>query len=110
MAAETPVPADHQDGNVLAGPLGELFAVDVTVAVTHCAACGRRAAVAELQVYYGGPGLVARCAGCHEVVARYVRTPTAGYLDLRGTIALMVPLGDDSAGGAASSSPPATDF
>jgi hypothetical protein len=36
--------------------------------------------------------MVARCPGCGDVVARYVRTPTAGYLDLRGVVALQISL------------------
>jgi hypothetical protein len=94
MAGEMQTPLAHRDGNVLAGPLAELFAVDVTVAVTICAGCGRRARVAELRVYDAGPGLIARCAGCESVVGRYVRTPTAVFLDLRGTIALQIALTD----------------
>lgn len=84
--------AAHQDGNALAGPLAEALGVDLTVALTTCAGCGHQAAVAELHVYSVGSGLIARCTGCTGVVARYVRTPTAGYLDLRGTIALRIPL------------------
>jgi hypothetical protein len=80
------------DGNALAGPLAEALGVDLTVALTTCAGCRREATVAALHVYPNGPGLVARCAGCHDVVARFVRTPTAAYLDLRGTIALRIPL------------------
>ena len=77
-----------QDGNVLAGPLGELFAVDITAAVTTCAGCGRRGPVAELHVYSSELGTVARCAGCQSVVLRYARTPAGGWLDLRGTVSL----------------------
>ncbi|GAB3590767.1 hypothetical protein GCM10027446_06490 [Angustibacter peucedani] len=84
---------EHLDGNALAGPFSELFAVDVTLAVTTCVGCGRVSRVAELQVYLAGPGAVARCPGCQDTVARYVRTPTEGHLDLRGTLSLTVPLG-----------------
>jgi hypothetical protein len=79
------------DGNVLAGPFGELFAIDVTSAATVCAGCGRKASVAELDVYMGA-GAVARCRGCHSTVARLVRTPTHVLLDLRGTVSLAVSL------------------
>jgi hypothetical protein len=77
-----------QDGNALAGPLGEVFAVDVTAAVTTCAGCGRRDRVAALRVYGGELGMVARCAGCESVVLRYARTPAGGWLDLRGAVSL----------------------
>ena len=82
----------HHDGNALAGPLAEVFAVDCTAALTTCVHCGRTARVAELHVYLGGPGMVARCAGCDHVVARYVRTRTTARIDLRGTVALTIPL------------------
>ncbi len=34
---------DYQDGNALAGPLSEIFTLDVTAAQGTCAACGLRA-------------------------------------------------------------------
>ena len=86
----------YQDGNVLAGPFSEIFTVDVTGARTTCANCGRHAHLAELRVYTATPGMIARCAGCGEVVARHVRTPNAAWLDLRGTIALTIPLASDT--------------
>ena len=82
----------YEDGNALAGPLGEIFAVDVTVAVQRCANCGRIGPVAELRVYRHAPGLVARCPGCDGVVLRLVRTPDAAFLDLTGTLNLKIPL------------------
>jgi hypothetical protein len=78
----------YEDGNALAGPLGEIFAVDVTVAVQRCAACGRTGPVATLRVYRHAPGLVARCPGCDAVVLRLVRSPDAAYLDLTGMLNL----------------------
>ena len=77
-----------QDGNALAGPLAEVFAVDITAAVTTCTGCGRRGRVAELHVYGDERGMVARCAGCEGVVLRYTRTPGGSWLDLRGTVSL----------------------
>ncbi|WP_049563790.1 DUF6510 family protein [Nonomuraea sp. SBT364] len=85
---------EHLDGNALAGPLGEIFAVDVTAATGRCASCGLAGPVASLRVYGPEPGLVARCPGCEEVVLRLVRGPGAAWLDLRGTISLRVPLPD----------------
>jgi hypothetical protein len=82
----------YEDGNALAGPLGEIFAVDVTVAVQRCAGCGRTGPVAALRVYRHAPGLVARCPGCDGVVLRLVRTPDAAFLDLTGALNLKIPL------------------
>jgi hypothetical protein len=82
----------YEDGNTLAGPLGEIFAVDVTVAIQRCAHCGRTGPVAALRVYRHAPGLVARCPGCDGVVLRLVRTPDAAFLDLTGALNLRIPL------------------
>jgi len=80
------------DGNALAGPLREIFAVDVTAATGRCAGCGRVAAVATLRVYVQAPGVVARCPDCDAVVLRLVRGPDRAWLDLRGTVNLEIPL------------------
>ncbi|MDN3353825.1 DUF6510 family protein [Actinomadura sp. DC4] len=84
---------DYEDGNVLAGPLSEVFAVDLTSATVRCVNCGLGGPVATLRVYTRAPGLVARCSGCEEVVLRLVRTPDETWLDLRGTVSLRVPVG-----------------
>ncbi|MDX3105499.1 DUF6510 family protein [Nonomuraea angiospora] len=86
--------AEHLDGNALAGPLGEIFAVDVTAAIGRCASCGLAGPVASLRVYGPDPGLVARCPGCEEVILRLVRGPGTAWLDLRGTVSLRVNLPD----------------
>ena len=83
------------DGNVLAGPLREVFAVDLTVAVSQCATCGQADPVAALHVYTHAPGLVARCPSCGAVVMRLVRTPGGAALDMRGCVALRIPLSED---------------
>jgi hypothetical protein len=83
---------DYVDGNALAGPLSEIFTVDSTTATGRCAHCGRTGPLATLQVYGPGPGLVARCPGCEEVMLRLVRTPGAAWLDLRGMVSLRLPL------------------
>lgn len=85
-------PGPHLDGNALAGPLREIFAVDVTGATSRCAACGLSGAVGALHVYANAPGMVARCPGCEEVVLRMVRTPDAAWLDLRGAVSLRIPM------------------
>jgi len=82
------------DGNLLAGPLSEVFAVEVTTAVAQCRGCGRTSAVAELAVYGPEPGLVARCPGCTDVLLRLVRAPDAVWVDLGGMASLRVPVAD----------------
>jgi hypothetical protein len=82
----------YLDGNALAGPLREIFAVDVTVAVSRCVSCGRTGPLAELRVYSHAPGIVARCSGCDSVVLRLVRDQAGAWLDLRGSVRLRIPL------------------
>ncbi len=85
----------YVDGNALAGPLREIFAVDVTVATARCANCGLVGGVAALRVYRHAPGLVGRCPGCDEVVLRLVRRPADAWLDLSGAANLQIPLPSD---------------
>jgi Family of unknown function (DUF6510) len=82
--------SDHLDGNVLAGALGELFAVDLTTAIGQCAACGTSGAIAQARVFTDAPGLVARCPACGEVVLRLVRATGRAWLDLRGVTCLQL--------------------
>lgn len=83
---------DYQDGNALAGPLQEIFAVDLTSAVGRCARCGVAGPVATLRVYGRAPGLVARCPGCGEVMLRLVQGAHSVWLDLTGTLRLQIPI------------------
>lgn len=74
----------HLDGNVLAGTLGEVFAVDITSAMGQCASCGTTEAMAQALVYTDAPGLVARCRNCGEIVLRVSHTAGRTWLDMRG--------------------------
>jgi hypothetical protein len=80
------------DGNTLAGPLSEIFAVDVTAARGRCVSCGRVDVLASLHLYPDAPGMVARCPGCEAVILRVVRGPDRAWLDLRGVVSLEIPL------------------
>jgi hypothetical protein len=64
----------YLDGNVLAGPLSELYGVDRTGDTGRCAECGQQATLAESRVYIG-PGMVARCANCDAVLMTVVERP-----------------------------------
>jgi hypothetical protein len=83
----------YVDGNALAGPLGEIFAVDLTTATSRCAHCGRTGPVAGLHVYAQAPGLVARCQDCGQVMIRLVTTVGTSWLDMRGVTVLSIPTG-----------------
>jgi len=82
------------DGNALAGPLSDNFAVEVTTAAASCRGCGRTSTVAELAVYGPEPGLVARCPGCTDVLLRVTRTPDTVWLDLGGMSSLRLAVAD----------------
>ncbi|WP_236009481.1 DUF6510 family protein [Actinomadura physcomitrii] len=82
----------YQDGNALAGPLSEVFGVDVTRAAVRCTACGLAGPLPRLRVYTHAPGAVARCPRCEHVVLRLVLGNGTAWLDLRGTVGLRVPL------------------
>jgi len=78
------------DGNVLAGPLGELFAVDITSAMGQCASCGARNPMAMARVYTDAPGMVARCRSCDAVILRLVRAAGRAWLDMSGISSLQL--------------------
>lgn len=84
----------HVDGNAVAGSFTAVLGFDVTTAMLTCAQCGDVAAFAEGQVYQRGPGLVVRCAGCDNILARLVQTPTDVWLDLRGAQSWRIPSPD----------------
>ena len=72
------------DGNAIAGDLLEVFGVDFTAATWVCAACGISSVVAEAIVYMAGPGRVARCRGCSELLLVLVTIRDVTCVDLRG--------------------------
>jgi uncharacterized protein DUF6510 len=76
------------DGNAAAGWLADVFRPDVTAAMGECAGCGRRAPLADVNVFGGDIGLVLRCVACESVLLRMVRTPERAWLDLRGLTVL----------------------
>ena len=78
------------DGNAAAGVLGDLFAFDVTMAVSTCAICGDTRPVAELHAYMDAPGMVLRCASCGAAQLRLVRSGDRAWLDLRGVQVLEI--------------------
>ncbi|MFG1842409.1 DUF6510 family protein [Micromonospora sp. NPDC049175] len=82
----------YLDGNMLDGPMRELFTVDLSSAMGRCENCGTTGSMASLHVYSHAPGLVARCPSCAEVMVRLVRGPDRAWLDLRGTTYLQVPM------------------
>lgn len=60
---------EYLDGNAAAGELSKLFAMDITGAEGQCAQCGVTKQFAESHIYMHGPGLVARCSLCEQVLS-----------------------------------------
>jgi len=79
------------DGNAAAGPLGEVFALEITVAVATCTGCGHRGALGAALLYESGPGMVVRCEGCSGVLLRLARIREELVIDLSGIGLLTAP-------------------
>jgi len=82
----------HVDGNAAGGAFAEVLGFDVTTTTLTCAGCGCVGAFAESHVYNRAPGIVVRCPGCEDVLARLVRTPTDVWLELRGAQSWPIPI------------------
>jgi uncharacterized membrane protein len=76
------------DGNAIAGVLVEVFGAETTAASGTCGGCGAVAPVAEFEVYLRGPGIVARCRRCGNVLMVLVTIRDVTCVDLRGLAAL----------------------
>jgi Family of unknown function (DUF6510) len=72
------------DGNVGAGRLGEVFAVELTSARGRCAGCGAEAQIGEARAFVEAPGLVLRCATCDNALVVLVRTDDRYVLGMSG--------------------------
>lgn len=83
-------PIPHLDGNAAAGPLWELFRIDIVAAIGRCKHCGAVRAFGEASVYADGPGIVVRCTSCEGVLLRLVETPTQFWLDVSGLSYLQI--------------------
>ncbi|MDJ0323241.1 DUF6510 family protein [Cryobacterium sp. PH31-AA6] len=75
---------DYLDGNAAAGPLSELFALDVTVARGQCEHCGAVAVLAGARWYPNSHGVILSCSICDGVLLRLVERDGRRWLDLRG--------------------------
>ena len=75
---------EHLDGNAAAGELSSIFATDVTAAEGQCAHCGAIKRFAEARLYMQGPGIVARCGVCENILLRLAKVGQRVCLDMRG--------------------------
>lgn len=83
------------DGNAAAGALTDLFAVEMTTAITTCAHCGDSRPLGELRTYPQAPGVILRCTTCDTVQLRLVRGPQRAWLDLRGIQVIQITVPDE---------------
>jgi hypothetical protein len=79
------------DGNTAAGPLAELFTVDLSAAVVTCAGCAGRSVLGAHHLYPDSPALVVRCPRCTAVVLRFAADRGGIRLEMTGTRLLTVP-------------------
>ncbi len=84
--------ARRLDGNAAGGMLMDLFAVDMTAALSRCAACGNSAMLGSHLLYADAPAMVLRCPTCTEVVLRVGSRNGRMVLDMRGAQFLTVPM------------------
>jgi ribosomal protein S27AE len=80
------------DGNAAAGPLMELFTLDLTAARSTCTHCGNSSPLASHDLYTDSPAIVLRCPTCAGVVLRYASTGGRIRLDFSGSRLLVLPL------------------
>jgi hypothetical protein len=80
----------HVDGNALAGPLSEIFAVDLTGSRGRCAHCGDVAVIAQSMVYATSTGTVATCSACGGVLLTIVEDGDRTWVSLTGLSAFEI--------------------
>lgn len=84
---------DYLDGNALAGPLSEIFSIDMTSARGRCDHCGAVWEMAQARLYVNAPAMVLRCKSCEGVLLRFNESGGRIVLDLRGLSYLTIELG-----------------
>ena len=72
------------DGNVAAGALSEVFALELTGARGRCGSCGNVAFMAEAVAFVEAPGVVLRCRACEQELVVLVRADDRYVLSLSG--------------------------
>jgi Zn finger protein HypA/HybF involved in hydrogenase expression len=81
----------HVDGNALAGPLSEIFSVDVTNATAICASCSDASPLATSMVYLKPNTYIVRCHVCDSVMLTITQSSKSLRIDLSGTASLTIP-------------------
>jgi Zn finger protein HypA/HybF involved in hydrogenase expression len=74
----------HLDGNVAGGVLGQIFAVEMTMAQLTCASCSQRWQLGGALAYTTAMGTILRCPGCGEALIRIAHGPGRLWMDISG--------------------------
>ena len=80
----------HVDGNAIAGPLSEVFRVDMTMATGTCASCGDSSALATAMVYLKPKTFIVRCHVCDSVLLTIIQGRRSTRIDLGGIASLTI--------------------
>ena len=72
------------DGNVLAGTIDRLLALEPTTAQAQCHHCRDIAVLAQAKVYPHPMGYVARCRRCNNVLMVIVERGSKSSFSMRG--------------------------
>jgi hypothetical protein len=83
----------HVDGNALAGPLSDIFSVDMTTASGTCASCGDSSPLATSMVYLKPKTYIVRCHVCDSILLTIVQSSRETRVDLSGMASLRVTTG-----------------
>jgi predicted RNA-binding Zn-ribbon protein involved in translation (DUF1610 family) len=74
----------HLDGNAAGGALGQIFAVEMTMAQLTCASCSQRWPLGGALAYATAMGTVLRCPGCGEALIRLAHGLGRIWVDFSG--------------------------
>lgn len=80
----------HVDGNALAGPLSEVFSVDMTLATGTCSSCGDASPLATAMVYLKPRTYIVRCHVCETILLTIQQSDSGTRLDLSGIATLTI--------------------
>ena len=73
------------DGNAAAGPLGEVFSFEVTMAEYACGGCASTDKLGGAMVYeVRDLGIIVRCPSCDNALIRLAHNRGRHMVDLRG--------------------------
>jgi hypothetical protein len=82
----------HVDGNALAGPLSEIFTVDMTTASGICGSCGDSSPLATAMVYLKPNTFIVRCHVCDSILLTIIQSSRETRIDLAGMASLTIPV------------------